>query len=350
MQQKQPIALGRRASLLGLSGLVAAEIAASVQQAAAQASPELPSWNEGPAKAAILDFLRTGGDPSSPKFVKPEERIATFDQDGTLWVSHPMYTQVMYCLERVPVVVEKRPELRKVEPFRTIMSGDRAAISRLSRQDLEKILAATLTGMTTKDFQAEVRAWLVKARHDRWKRPYTELVYQPMLEVLAAFRANGFKTFIVTGGGQDFVRVYSEQVYGIPPEQVVGTAGGVRYALGRDERPMLTKEPKLLLNDDNAGKPEGIHLMIGRRPVAAFGNSAGDREMLEYATLSPGGGLGMLVLHDDATREFAYGPAQGLPNTKIGAFPQGLHDQAGRLGWTVISMKTDWKRIFPFDG
>jgi len=161
MQQKQPIALGRRASLLGLSGLVAAEIAASVQQAAAQASPELPSWNEGPAKAAILDFLRTASDPSSPKFVKPEERIATFDQDGTLWVSHPMYTQVMYCLERVPVVVEKRPELRKVEPFRTIMSGDRAAISRLSRQDLEKILAATLTGMTTADFQAEVRAWLV---------------------------------------------------------------------------------------------------------------------------------------------------------------------------------------------
>jgi phosphoglycolate phosphatase-like HAD superfamily hydrolase len=282
--------------------------------------------------------------------VKPEERVATFDQDGTLWVSHPMYTQVMYCLERVPVVVEKRPELRKVEPFRTIMSGDRAAISRLSRQDLEKILAATLTGMTTADFQAEVRAWLVKARHDRWKRPYTELVYQPMLEVLAAFRANGFRTFIVTGGGQDFVRVYSEQVYGIPPEQVVGTMGGVRYALGRDERPILTKEPKLLLNDDNAGKPEGIHLMIGRRPVAAFGNSAGDREMLEYATLSSGGGLGMLVLHDDATREFAYGPAQGLPNTKIGAFPQGLYDQAGKLGWTVISMKTDWKRVFPFDG
>ena len=190
-------------------------------------------------------------DKASPKFVAPEARIATFDQDGTLWVEQPMYTQVVYCLERVPAVVKAKPELKDVEPFKTVLSGNREAMAKLSMRDLEKILAATLSGMTVEQFGAEVKAWLATAKHPRFKRPYTELVYQPMLEVMQYLRANGYKTYIVTGGGQDFVRVYAEQVYGIPPEQVVGTAGRTTYGYGKDGRPMLTKEPKLLLQPAN---------------------------------------------------------------------------------------------------
>jgi hypothetical protein len=223
------------------------------------------------------------------------------------------------------------------------------AFARLPMEDLEKILVVTLTGMSVDDFRAEATKWLDSARDPRWKRPYTELTYQPMQDVLRYFRSNGYKTYIVTGGGQDFVRVYAERVYGIPPEQVVGTAGATSYSYGKDGRPFLTKEPKLLLNDDKAGKPEGIHLMIGRRPVAAFGNSTGDRQMLEYTKAGSGARLSMIVLHDDATREYAYGPAQGLPDSKVGTFTQALYDEATRNGWTVISMKNDWKRIFAFD-
>jgi phosphoglycolate phosphatase-like HAD superfamily hydrolase len=309
----------------------------------------LPSWEDGPAKKAILDFVRVTTDRDSPKFVPPAARIATFDQDGTLWVSHPMYTQVVYCLERVAVVAKERPELQKVEPFETVLSGDRAAIAKLSFHDLEKVLAVTLSGMTVDEFGAEVKKWLAKARHPRYKRPYTELVYQPMLEVLHYFRANGYRTYIVTGGGQDFVRAYAEPVYGIPPEQVVGTAGGTTYTYGKDGRPTLIKEPRLLLNDNFAGKPEGIHFMIGRRPYAAFGNSTGDQQMLEYTKAGAGTRLAMLVLHDDAKREYAYGPAQGLPDTKVGTFTQKLYDAARRSGWVVISMKNDWNRVFPFE-
>ena len=196
-------------------------------------------------------------------------------------------------------------------------------MAKLTMKDLEKILAATLTGMTVDEFGVEAKKWLAAARDPRWKRPYTDLTYQPMQEVLKYLRANGYKTYIVTGGGQDFVRQYAEQVYGIPPEQVVGSAGGTKYGYAKDGRPILTKEPKLLLNDDNAGKPEGIHLMIGRRPYAAFGNSTGDRQMLEYTGAGDGARLEMLVLHDDGQREYAYGPAQGLPDTKIGTFPPG---------------------------
>jgi phosphoserine phosphatase len=317
-------------------------------RALAQIDP-LPSWNDGPAKQAIVAFMQATTDQSSPRFVPPEARIATFDQDGTLWVEHPMYSQVMYCLERVPAVVKAKPELQDVEPFKTVLSGNREAMAKLSMQDLEKILAATLTGMSVDEFNAEARQWLATAKDPRWKRPYTELIYQPMQEVLTYLRANGYKTYIVTGGGQDFVRVYAEQTYGIPPEQVVGTAGGTTYGYGKDGKPFLTKEPKLLLNDDQAGKPEGIHLMIGRRPYAVFGNSAGDRQMLEYAKAGDGARLAMLVLHDDATREYAYGPAQELPATKVGTFPQALYDEAQQQGWVVISMKHDWKRIFAFE-
>jgi phosphoglycolate phosphatase-like HAD superfamily hydrolase len=314
----------------------------------AQTDP-LPSWNEGAAKKAIVDFVQTTTTPGSPNFVPPAERIATFDQDGTLWVEHPIYAQAMYCLDQVPALVKAKPELAKVEPFKTVLSGNREAIARLPESGLLKIVAATLTGMSVEDFQAEVKKWIAEAKDPRWKKPYTERTYLPMQEVLGYLRGNGYKTYIVTGGGQDFVRVYSETVYGIPPEQVVGTAGGTRYGYANNGKPFLTKEPRLLLNDDKAGKPEGIHLMIGRRPTAAFGNSAGDQQMLEYTKAGDGARLAMLVLHDDAKREYAYGPAQGLPASKVGTFPQALYGQAQKQGWTVISMKNDWKRVFAFE-
>ena len=331
--------------------LLAALLLALPGPAAAQppAADPLPSWNEGPAKKAILDFVRTTTQSSSPDFVPPPERIATFDQDGTLWVEQPMYSQVMYCFARLAALAEEKPELKATEPFKTVLSGDRAAIAKLSMEDLEKILAVPLTGISTDEFNAEVRKWSAAAKDPRWHRPYSELVYQPMLEAMAYLRANGYKTYIVTGGGQDFVRTYSESVYGIPPEQVVGSAGGTKYGYDAAGKPFLTKEPRLLLNDDKAGKPEGIHLMICRRPVAALGNSDGDRQMLEYTRAGAGARLSMLLLHDDAQREYAYGPAQGLPDSKVGRFSQDLYNQAGKQGWVVISMKNDWKRIFPWE-
>ncbi len=307
----------------------------------AQTDP-LPSWNEGPARQAILEFVRATTDQSSAKYVPPETRIAVFDQDGTTWVEQPMYTQVVYCLEQVPELAKKKPELKTVEPFKTVLSGDRAALAKLTMPDLEKILAATLTGMTVEEFNAGVKGWLAKAQHPRFQRPYTELVYQPMLEVMRLFRENGYKTYFVTGGGQDFVRVYSEPVYGIPPEQVVGSAGATQFGYDASGKPELTKVPKLLLNDDKAGKPEGIHLMIGRRPVAAFGNSIGDKEMLEYTQAGDGARFMVLVHHDDAEREYAYGPT-----SKVGTFPDALMAEAKKAGWVVVSIKRDWKRVFP---
>ena len=319
---------------------------------AAQAADPLSSWNDGPAKQAIVEFVKATTTQGSPQFVPPEERIATFDQDGTLWVEHPIYTQVMYCLEKVPALVKAKPDLAKVAPFSTVLEvlhGDRAAMEKLTMDDLMKILAATLTGMSVDEFSAEVKKWLAEAKDPRWKKPYTELTYLPMQEVLKYLRANGYKTYIVTGGGQDFVRQYAEATYGIPPEQVVGSAGETKYGYDKDGKPFLTKEPKMLLNDNNAGKTEGIHLMIGRRPYAAFGNTSGDQQMLEYTKAGSGARLAMLVLHDDAKREYAYGPAQGLPDTKVGAFTQALYNEAKKDGWTVISMKDDWKKIFAFE-
>ena len=321
----------------------------SISAEAQDDASQLASWNEGPAKKAIIDFVRATTDQSSPKFVPQEDRIATFDQDGTLWVEHPIYTQVIYCLDRVPAVVAMKPKLKNVEPFKTVLSSGLEAIVKLQLQGLEEILLAALSGMSVDEFESEVKKWIGTAKHPRWKRPYTDLTYQPMLEVLQYLRANAYRTYIVTGGGQDFVRVYSQQVYGIPPEQVAGTAEGIKFGYDKDGKPFLTKEPKLLLNDNNAGKPEGIHLMIGRRPYAAFGNSTGDRQMLEYTGAGDGARLMMLVLHDDAAREYAYGPAQGLPAPKVGTFTQALYDEAKKNGWTVISMKNDWKRIFAFE-
>ena len=311
----------------------------------AHAQPDsLPSWNDGPAKKAIVEFVKATTEKGGAKFVAPEARIAVFDQDGTTWVEQPMYTQVVYCLERVPAVVKAKPELANVEPFKTVLSGDRPAMAKFTMAELMKILAATLTGMTVDEFNAEAKKWLATAKHPRFKQLYTDLTYQPMLEVMKLFRANGYKTYFVTGGGQDFVRMYSEQVYGIPPEQVVGSAGATKFGYDKSGKPMLTKEPKLLLNDDQAGKPEGIHLMIGRRPVAAFGNSIGDKQMLEYTEAGDGARLMMLVHHDDDKREYAYGP-----KSKVGTFTDALMAQAKKNAWTVISMKNDWKTIFSFD-
>ncbi len=312
-------------------------------QAYAQTDP-LPSWNDGAAKKAIIEFVKVTTDKGSPKFVPPEARIAAFDQDGTLWVEQPMYTQIVYCLERVPAVVDKKPDLKNIEPFKTVLSGNREAMAKFTMPDLYMILAATLTGMSVDDFNTEAKKWLGTARDPRWKRPYTELTYLPMQEVLKYLRANGYKTYIVTGGGQDFVRLYSEKVYGIPPEQVIGTAGGTNFRYAKDGKPFLYKDPKLLLNDNDAGKPEGIHLMIGRRPYAAFGNSIGDKQMLEYTQAGDGARLMMLVHHDDDKREYAYGP-----NTKVGTFTDALMAEAKKKSWTVISMKNDWKNIFAFD-
>jgi phosphoglycolate phosphatase-like HAD superfamily hydrolase len=348
MTSSRPPRISRRSVLIGAAALPLLSLP-HIGTSAAQAVDPLPSWNNGMAKETIMGFVQATVDEGSRTFVPPQARIATFDQDGTLWVEHPMYTQVLYCLDRVPAVVKQRPQLKERQPFKTVLSGDHAAIAKLPLHEIEEILVATLTGMTVEQFTAEAKAWLQTAKHPRWDRPYTDLAYQPMQEVLRYLRANGYKTYIVTGGGQDFVRVYSDQVYGIPPEQVVGTAVGTTFGYDKAGTPILTKDPKLLLNDNNAGKPEGIHLMIGRRPYVAFGNSTGDRQMLEYTWAGGGPRMAMLVLHDDAKREYAYGPAQGLADSKIGIFTQALYDEAKNKGWVVVSMKDDWNRIFAFE-
>jgi phosphoserine phosphatase len=315
----------------------------------ARGQDELPSWNNTGPKKAIVDFVEHVTKEGSPDFVKPEDRIATFDNDGTLWVEQPNYTQVIFAIDEVIALSPQHPEWREREPFKSILAHDREAMLRFSVQDFEKVVAVTHSGMTVQQFQEIVNKWLSEAKHPRFKRPYTKCVYQPMLELMQYLRKNGFKTYIVTGGGQDFVRQYAEATYGIPPEQVVGSADETKYGYDKDGKPFLTKEPKMLLNDNNAGKPEGIHLMIGRRPCAAFGNTSGDQQMLEYTKAGSGSRLAMLVLHDDAEREYAYGPAHGLPDTKVGTFTQALYDEAKKNGWTIISMKNDWKVIFPFE-
>ena len=332
-----------------LTGILAALVLVGWQASVAAQTDHLPSWNDGAAKQAIVEFVEATTTDGSPDFVPQAERIATFDQDGTLWVEHPMYSQVIFVLDSVPALVKAKPELADQEPFKTVLSGDLAAVAKLPKADIERLLMATLTGMSVDEFRASATKWIEEAKDRRWKRPYTDLTYQPMKEVMQYLRDNGFKTYIVTGGGQDFVRTYAEQTYGVPPEQVIGSATGTSYGYGKDGKPVLTKDPKLLINDNDAGKPESIYLMIGRRPYAAFGNSTGDQQMLEYTAAGDGRRLAMLVLHNDAEREYAYGPAEGLPDTKVGTFTQALYDEAEKDGWIVIDMKNDWKRIFAFE-
>jgi len=332
-----------RRALLAL----AAALLAACAQIAPVADP-LPSWNEGAAKSAIVQFVRKTTDAASPQFVPPAQRVATFDQDGTLWIEQPMYAQLAFALDRVKDVVKAQPSLAGEEPFKTVLSGDRAAMTRIKTEDLLKIVAVSQSGLTIETFHEVVKNWAATAKHPKYGRPYTELVYVPMLEVMKYLRSNGYRTYIVTGGGQEFVRAFAEAVYGVPPEQVVGTMFKLDYAI-RDGKPTLTNAPALLFVDDSGGKPVGINMMIGRRPQAAFGNSGGDQQMLEWVTGGTGARLGMLVLHDDAQREFAYGPAAGLPASHVGSFTQALYDDAKKQGWTVISMKSDWKRVFAFD-
>ncbi len=326
-------------------GLVATSLSLVPMPAAGHAEKADPllSWNDGPAKKAILDFVQSSTDKASPQYVPPEQRITTFDQDGTLWVEQPLYTQVMFALDRVKAVAPKHPEWKQREPFKTILEGDLATLATLSIQDFELVVAETHSGMTLEEFHTTVKDWLATAKHPKFKRPYTECVYQPMLEVMKYLRTNGFKTYIVTGGGQEFVRVFAETVYGVPPEQVIGSAGQTKYEI-RDGKSVLVKLPKVMLIDDKGGKPEGINLVVGRRPVAAFGNSDGDREMLEYTQSGGKGRLMMLVHHDDAEREFAYGA-----KSKIGTFSDELMTESKKRNWNVISMKNDWKRMFAFE-
>ncbi len=312
-------------------------------RAQAQSDP-LPSWNNGSAKQAIIDFVKETTTQGSPEFVDPVARIATFDQDGTTWVEQPVYSQAMFAFHQVGAMAEKDPKLKDVEPFKTVLSGDREAIAQLPLPEIEKILAVTHTGMTVEVFRKSVQDWIASARDARFHRLYTDLVYQPMLEVMQYLRSNGYRTYIVTGGGQEFVRAYAERVYGIPPEQVVGSTADVTFGYDKSGKSILTKVPQGMRVNDKAGKPVGIELVIGRRPVAAFGNSTGDQQMLEYTQDGGGARLMMLVHHDDAVREYAYGA-----ESKIGTFSDALMTEAKRRGWVVVSMKGDWKRIFAWE-
>jgi phosphoglycolate phosphatase-like HAD superfamily hydrolase len=338
----------RRARLLGsLCSCVAAicVVLLAIVQAHAQ-TDVLPSWTDGPAKQAIIQFVKAATNEPGPTYIAPKDRIATFDQDGTIWVEHPLYTQAIFALDRVRALASEHPEWKTTDPFKSVLAGDKEAMAKFGEQDWAHLIAATHAGMSTEKFMEIVGQWLATASHPRFKRPYTDLVYQPMLEVMDYLRGHGFKTYIVTGGGQEFVRVYSDRVYGIPPEQVVGSSIATKYEY-KDGKPVLLRLPKVFFIDDHAGKPVGINLFIGKRPAAAFGNSTGDREMLEWTGAGEGVRLMMLVLHDDVEREYAYGPAVGLPDTKVGTFTQELYDEAKKKGWVVISMKKDWKRIFP---
>ena len=311
----------------------------------AYAAGPLASWNEGPNKQAIIEFVAKTTDPTSPDFVPVEERIATFDNDGTLWVEHPMYTQLAFVLDRVKALAPQHPEWKTTQPFKAVLDGDMKTLAASGEKGLLQLVMATHSGMSTAEFEAEVKAWLASAKHPRFKRPYTQLTYKPMVELLEYLRANDFKTFIVSGGGIEFMRPVTETIYGIPPEQVIGSSIKTKYEM-KDGKPVLMRLPEINFIDDKTGKPVGINMYIGRRPIASFGNSNGDVQMLEWTTAGDGARLGMLVFHDDAEREYAYGPANGLANSPFGTFSQATMDEAKKRGWGVISMKNDWGQIF----
>jgi phosphoserine phosphatase len=300
----------------------------------------LPSWNEGTAKKAIVDFVARTTKTGGADFVPVAERITTFDNDGTLWVEQPMYTQVVFALDRVKALLPQHPAWKTEQPFKAVIDGDMKAIAAAGADGLMKIMAATHSGMTTDQFPTIVTDWLAKAQHPRFKRPYTECVYQPMLEVLAYLRANGFKTYIVSGGGVEFMRPWVEKAYGVPPEQVLGSASKTRYEL-RNGHPVLLRLPEVAFIDDKAGKAEGINQFIGRRPIAAFGNSDGDQQMLEWTAAGTKKPLMLLVHHTDAEREYKYDR-----QSAVGKLDTAL-DEANTKGWVVVDMKKDWKTIFP---
>jgi len=318
-------------------------------QAALPPGDPLPSWNDGLTKGSIVAFVARVTKEGSPDFVPPAERIATFDNDGTLWVEHPIYTQLAFALDRVKDLAPQHPEWKDQQPYKAVLNNDPKALAAMGEKGLLELVMASHAGMSTAEFEAIVKDWLAKARDPRFNRPYTDLTYQPMVELLAYLRANGFKkTYIVSGGGIEFMRPMTEALYGVPPEQVIGSSIATEYQV-KDGKPELIRLPKIDFIDDKTGKPVGINKFIGKRPIAAFGNSAGDQQMLEWTGAGGGQRLMMLVLHDDAEREYAYGPANGLPDTPFGAFPQSLLDEAKTMGWVVISMKHDWARVFAFN-
>lgn len=309
--------------------------------AAAQDDP-LPSWNEGATKSAIVDFVSRVTTEAGADFVAAEDRIATFDNDGTLWSEQPFYFQLAFALDRIKALAPAHPEWATTEPFKSVLAGDIKGLMASGEKGLAEILAVTHTGMSTDEFSGIVQEWVKTAQHPILKRPYTDLVYQPMLELLAYLRGNGFKTFIVSGGGVEFMRPWATKAYGIPPEQIVGSSGVVKFELGPDGAPRLIKEAKVEFVDDGPGKPVGINRFIGRRPVFAAGNSDGDLQMLQWTTLNTGPRFGMIVHHTDAEREVAYDR-----QSAIGKLDKAL-DEAPQRGWTVVDMKTDWKVIYPF--
>jgi len=326
----------RRSFLLLTLSLLAA------RGALAQSGDPLPSWRAGKAKQSILDFVAAVTTQGSADFVPVPERIATFDNDGTLWIEQPMYVQLAFALDRVKELYPKHPEWKQKQPFKAVLEGDMKALAKSGEHGLMELVLATHTGMTTAEFEAIVLRWLASARHPRFHRPYTELVYQPMLELLAYLRASGFKTFIVSGGGIEFMRPWSEKIYGVPPEQVVGSSVKTRFEM-RGGTPVLLRLPQMDFIDDGPGKPIGIEEHIGRRPIAAFGNSDGDLQMLQWTAAGPHRHLALLVHHTDAEREYAYDRKSTFGRLNVAL------DAAEKSGWTVVSMKDDWARIFAFE-
>ena len=313
----------------------------AIASSTTQPGEGLPSWNDGPAKRAILDFVRRVTREGTPDFVPPPARIAVFDNDGTLWAEQPIYVQFAFALDRVRALAPQHPEWKQKQPFKGVLEGDHKAVAATGEQGLLEIVSATHVGNTTDEFAKVVSDWLETAKHPTLGRRYTELVYQPMLEVLTYLRASGFKTFIVSGGGVEFMRPWTERVYGVPPEQVVGSRARVQYEVN-DGQPALRRLAGVDFVDDKAGKPVGIHQVIGRRPIAAFGNSDGDFEMLEWTTSAPGPRFGLIVHHTDAAREWAYDR-----ESHIGTLARGL-DEAGKRGWTIVDMRQDWRIVYPF--
>jgi hypothetical protein len=307
-----------------------------------RAEEPLASWNDGPAKTAIVDFVARVTNEGTAEFVRPEDRIATFDNDGTLWCEQPLYFQGFFALDRVKALAPQHPEWRNEEPFMSILANDMRGVVDAGEKGLLTVLAATHSGMTTDEFAKTVGDWITSARHPKYKRPFNECIYQPMVELLAYLRANGFKTYIVSGGGVEFMRPWTETAYGVPPEQVVGSSGKLKFEM-RDGKPVLLKLPEIEFIDDKEGKPVGIQRFIGRRPIAAFGNSDGDLEMLQWTTSGPGRRLGLIVHHTDAVREYAYDR-----QSHIGRLDRAL-DEAAERGWVVVDMQKDWKKVFAFD-
>ena len=304
------------------------------------AADPLPSWNDGASKSAILDFVDAVTNERSKDYVEPADRIATFDNDGTLWVEYPIYTQVLFAFDRVKELAPQHPEWKTKQPFKALLAGDMKTVGASGMKGMMEIILATHSGMTADEFDKEVSEWFATAKQPKFKRLYTEMVYQPQLELLAYLRANGFKTFIVSGGGIQFMRPMTEGVYGIPRDQVVGSSVASEYKV-KDGKSVIVRMPKIDFVDDKTGKPIGIYEHIGRRPILAFGNSDGDVEMLEYATGGSGRRLGLIVHHTDATREYAYDR-----KSHVGTLNAGL-DRANAMGWIIVDMKNDWKQVFP---